>query len=485
MYEEFYGLKERPFNPVPDPRYLYPSQHHKDALAYLTSETKKGTNPIVFTGEIGTGKTLLLRSFLRSLKPGVEVVQVMYRGNERAQLLQMILLEMGLVPSGKDVDALRKELEGHLAGLQREERKAVLVIDEAQDLGMDALDEVLHTAGMEAGGERLVRVIISGLPELTERIRSLDKSTSEGSPAFHLERLHEGDVPAYIRHRITIAGGKDASLFPDDVMAEIRRFSRGTPRLINMICDALLLYGFFSGTRDITTSLLKEVFSDLFNNGEDPYVYGEVHDLPAAAAGTTTGAEGPEMPVAPQPGGAATRPGPLRMSVLVIEKNARMRVKLEERFLERGIKAVTLSKVEEVFDHLDQASAKELQILVADASFFFAKGGAEDREGGKLLDRIQSEYAHVPLLVTSTLPLTVIRTRLFQRGIPFLLYKPDLSRVDLTEVQAQFDQFFDELRLCLTNMYSQYAAIYHRTMTWLSGPQTGSPITVNRSEEGT
>ncbi|HDH02364.1 MAG TPA: hypothetical protein ENH17_04445, partial [Nitrospirae bacterium] len=113
MYEKFYGFKDRPFNSVPDTGYLYLSPYHNDALAYLSSEVEKNSNPIIFTGDIGVGKTVLLRTYLKALGPEVNLVQIFYSGNDRVQLLKMILLEMGMESGQNNLDALRSEIKEH------------------------------------------------------------------------------------------------------------------------------------------------------------------------------------------------------------------------------------------------------------------------------------------------------------------------------------------------------------------------------------
>ncbi|MEC4685224.1 MAG: AAA family ATPase [Nitrospirota bacterium] len=493
MYKKFYGLKDRPFNPVPDPGYLYLSSYHRDALAYLTAEAEKNSNPIIFTGDIGTGKTVLLRTFLKTLGPEVNLVQIFYSGNDRVRLLQMILLEMGIDSGQTDVDSLRSEIKEHLGNLLREGREVFLVIDEAQDLDEDALDEACLLSRLEVDGRHLVRVILAGLPKLQENIDSLSNLDCRDNitKPYYLKKLSDEDIPKYIHHRLATAGCTDVTVFPEDVLSEISHFSRGIPRLINMICDAVLLYGYFSEKKVVTMSLFKEVIADLFNNGnaEDGYQYetaavasgivgadqdtrsgeepGDIHsgekDLEGNGKPRTE-----EMPVQD----VDSRQGrPLPMTVLVLEKNARMRVRLEDKYREAGINTVVLSTLEGLFKTLESSSDLGLHVLVADSSFFFAKGGSEDSAGKDALDRIQRDYAHMPLIVTATLPLTVIRTKLFQRGIPLLLHKPDLNRIDLSEVQTQFDSFFNELQICLSNIHSQFGAIYQKTIKWLTDSQ--------------
>ncbi|HEB74848.1 MAG TPA: hypothetical protein ENJ04_00660 [Nitrospirae bacterium] len=497
MYRKFYGLKDRPFNSVPDPGYLYLSPNHKEALDYLKTEVERGSNPVVFTGDIGSGKTVLLRAFLKSLEAGSDIIQILYRGNDRAEFLQMILLEMGTEPESDGVEDLRSEIDARLRESLREGREVFLVIDEAQELGTDALDEVCRLSGLQEDGRRLVRVVMTGLPVLRERLSASGCGDAPGAP-YHLRGLPDEEIPGYIRHRLAIAGCTDTGIFPDDVLREISRFSKGIPRLINMICDAALLYGHFSEKKVLTMPLLKEVIADVFDNAntEESYQYetasvassyvstdadyeaGSDDHVPSQdvdaekAHGDEAVAEAKSVPEV-----CSCHTGPIPMTVLLLERNARMRVRLEDRFTENGVSTVVLSTLDELFRTLESANDRGLQVLVADASFFFAKGGTEDPEGKKALDRIQRDHAYLPLIVTATLPLTVIRTKLFQRGIPLLLYKPDLNRIDLSEVHTQFDGFFDELQRCLSNIHSQFEAICQKTIRWLTEPQASDKST--------
>lgn len=493
MYKKFYGLKDRPFNPVPDPGYLYLSSYHRDALAYLTAEAEKNSNPIIFTGDIGTGKTVLLRTFLKTLGPEVNLVQIFYSGNDRVRLLQMILLEMGIDSGQNNVDLLRSEIKEHLSNLLREGRKTFLIIDEAQDLDEDALDEACLLSRLEVDGRHLVRVVLAGLPKLQKNIdslSSLDRRDTITKP-YYLKKLPYEDIPKYIHHRLATAGCTDVTVFPENVLSEISHFSRGIPRLINMICDAVLLHGYFSEKKVATMSLFKEVIADLFNNGnaEDGYQYetaAVASGIVGAGQDTRSGEEPgdihseekeledngkPRTEELPVQGEGGRDRDLLPMTVFVLEKNARMRVRLEDKCQEKGVDAVMLSTLEELFSTLESSSCPGFHVLVADSSFFFARGGNEDSAGKEALDRIQGDYAYMPLIVTSTLPLTVIRARLFQRGIPLFLHKPDLNRIDFSEVRTQFDTFFNELQLCLSNVHSQFGAIYQKTIKWLTDSQ--------------
>lgn len=224
-----------------------------------------------------------------------------------------------------------------------------------------------------------------------------------------------------------------------------------------MICESLLIAGYTSNEKIITAAVLKEVLDNMFYKAgpENEPQYAQLNAAPGPPDNISNIRDIPD-----------DMPHPLPLTVIVLEKNARMRVHLEDELRKNGFNYIMTTELEELFARLDQAKDSALQVAVVDASLFFGEGGREDTVGKSALDRIQTAYTHLPLIMTAALPLTAMRTRLFQRGISFLLKKPDLSRVDLSEVSTQFNNFFDELQYTLTNIHSQFDAFYHRVIKW-------------------
>jgi type II secretory pathway predicted ATPase ExeA len=445
----------------------------------LSSVEEKGTTLIILTGETGSGKTVLLRSFLGSIRPEAEAVLICYPPNDHIQLLQMILFNLGIKSVQDDIESLRTELRGHLSRLYQEGRNTILIIDEAQNLGDDALQEIVHLLTLKANGQPLIKVILFTLPRLLKRLSILPEVDLKKPwiKIFHLKSLQADEVYRYIHHRLVAAGCLDPSIFPEKVVKEISHFSSGIPRLINMICDAALLHGYFLDTKVITMPIIKKVIAEHFYERDEEISAGPArsgakeeqaqsqHTQRVLSEKTDRKIDDAVIERPPVPDTVAQPNKSLSLTVLFLEKSARMRVHMENRF-KSEFNLTMLSSLEDLFKALKQGREPELRLLVADAAFFFTKGGDEDPAGKDALERLQKVYGHVPLIMTSTLPLSKIRTRLSQRGIPFLLHKPDLSLIDLSEANRHLNIFFNELKNSILNVYSQFNAFYKKVTGW-------------------
>lgn len=466
MYKEFYGLKDNPFTLTPDTEYLYPAKCSKEALDCLSSGISTNSGLIVLTGEIGSGKTLLLKSYVKGLSQNYRVIHVFYPTSSCIQLLQMILLNMGVKTIRNSRDALREELKNQLTKNTVANRQSLLVIDEAQNLDKDALSEVVRLTELNNNGESLLTVILVGLPDLQKNLSSLYSPEADNVSICHLENLPQEYVREYILYRLTTAGCHNLSLFPDAIIEEIGRFSSGTPRLINMICESLLIEGYASNQKKITAPLLKGVIDNMFYEMSPE---SKPHPDITNSASVRTERSRDIIEENRQPDKQENIPdlaGPLPLTAIVLERNARMKVHIENEFRKSGANYVVITSLEYLFAELDRTEIPELQVIIADVDFFFDGAGLEDSVGKSALDRIQTAYSHVPLIMTATLPLTSVRTKLFQRGVPILLKKPDLSRVDLSEVSDRLNSYFEELRDTLSNMHSQFDAFYQRVIKW-------------------
>ncbi|HDH53231.1 MAG TPA: hypothetical protein ENH24_01955 [Nitrospirae bacterium] len=440
MYEKFYGLRERPFNLTSDTGYLYLGAYHKEALDFLSSGIRKNYNIIVLTGDIGSGKTVILRSFIKGVAPESEVIQVFYPADSCIQLLQMILLNLGVKSIQGDLNGLREELKSRLKKMHSAKKSPLLVVDEAQNLDGDTIEETFRLSGLKYKGKRLLKVILTGLPKLQNTISSLHRIKFETDAIYHLKSLPEEEIPKYIQYRLSTAGLSDPLIFTGEIIKVIGLFSGGTPRLINTVCDALLVQGYLANEKIITPSILKKALDHL--------PYDAVPGHPEAEPLTQDEGHKPDKQ--------------LSLRVLILEKNKRMKVHLDNQFQTYGYNFFITNNIEGLFETLERSNTREFQIIVADAGFFFSIGGQEDPAGKRALDSIQAAYACMPIIMTSTLPLTAIRTKLLRRGIPFLLQKPDMGLLDLSEITTRFDNFFGELRNCLSNIYSQFNSFYNK-----------------------
>src|SRR5574337_1056782 len=244
MYTTFFGLTEAPFSMTPDPRYLYMSERHRDALAHLLYGVGEGGGFVQLTGEVGTGKTTLCRCLLEQLPPRVDVALILNPRLTDIELLAALCDDLRIsYPAGTTsrkllVDALyRHLLDAHAQG-----RRTVLIVDEAQDLATDVLEQIRLLTNLETPTQKLLQIILIGQPEL---IRLLDKEelrqlAQRVTARYHLLAFSEDDTRAYIVHRLQIAGQKE-KLFTDTAMRAVHESARGTPRLVNAICDRALL----------------------------------------------------------------------------------------------------------------------------------------------------------------------------------------------------------------------------------------------------
>ena len=271
MYLSFYGLREAPFRPTPDPKFLYQSARHADALAQLVYGVRERKGFILLTGEIGTGKTTLLRALFDQLD---ETTPVAYVPNTTVGIdgvLEYAFLEWGL-PSAKAMShaqrlsALNRFLiERHRAGVT-----PVLVIDEAQNLSISTLEAVRLLSNFETTKQKLMQILLVGQPELRAKVLAPELRQLKQRIALrcHLRPLSPEETRLYIEHRLRVAGARDMP-FSEPAIAKIARYSGGTPRLINTVCDHALLAAFAENKRRIDVDDVEGAIA-YFEDGEAP-----------------------------------------------------------------------------------------------------------------------------------------------------------------------------------------------------------------------
>ncbi len=245
-YLEHFRLSEQPFRLTPDPDFLYWSKQHARAKAYMESTIWLADGFVVITGEIGSGKTTLLQSFLAELDDDVIYAVVSQTQLTPTQFLQAVLTEFGFKPFNKRKVELLDMLNMFLIEQYSNNKKVVLIVDEAQNLSKKVLEEVRMISGIETHKEKVLRIILAGQPELKDTLdsASLKQLVQRVRLRFHIGPLDRREMREYIERRLSVAGRKEPDLFADDSFDVIYRFSGGVPRLINTLCDTSLLIAF-------------------------------------------------------------------------------------------------------------------------------------------------------------------------------------------------------------------------------------------------
>jgi len=266
MYERFYGFRERPFSLTPDPSYLYPSRVHREALSHLRYGIEGHAGFTVITGEIGCGKTTLLQTVLRSLDRKTSISRLMNTMLDSRDLLEAIMLDFGLDPGpGRSKPYLIRDLAQFLVDERKAGRLTLLIIDEAQNLSVSALEEVRMLSNFETEKSKLLQIVLVGQPNLRDLLarHDLEQLRQRVTVSYHLEPLTAEETHAYVNHRLRHASVGAPLTFPRPVTDLIHVYSRGVARTINVIADAVLLYGYGSDKRQIDLELTNEVVSDL------------------------------------------------------------------------------------------------------------------------------------------------------------------------------------------------------------------------------
>jgi general secretion pathway protein A len=275
LYTQFFNLRETPFSITPDPAYLYMSPRHQEALGHLLYGTGQYGGFVQLTGEVGTGKTTVVRTLLEQKLDGVEVAMLHNPRQSEREFVQSICDELRVVydrdptPTLKDlVDALNLHLlKNHAQG-----KRTVVIIDEAQNLAPGVLEQVRLLTNLETHKEKLLRIMLVGQPELSDVLASpeLRQLASRITARYHLTPLEEDETAEYVRFRLGVAGTQE-ELFPPDAIEEIHRRTRGVPRLINVLCDRALLGAYGSHQHKVTPEIVKTAALEVLGKERDGF----------------------------------------------------------------------------------------------------------------------------------------------------------------------------------------------------------------------
>lgn len=269
MYESFFKLRTKPFDLLPDPKFIFLSKSHKKALTYLDYGIRERSGFILLTGEVGSGKTTLIRDLLAKHYERAVLSKIFNTRVTSEQLVAMINDDFGLATQGKDKVSLIHDLNSFLVEQYALGNQPILIIDEAQNLATDLLEEVRMLSNLEASDSKLLQIILVGQPELRETLSSpeLRQLRQRININCHLQALNREEVEQYIIHRLNVAGNASAVIFSPESLDAVFSYSRGIPRLINIICDFLLLSAFADEADRISTDMVQDVVADLdFDN---------------------------------------------------------------------------------------------------------------------------------------------------------------------------------------------------------------------------
>lgn len=265
MYEAHFNLKTKPFELVPNPEFFFLSRGHKKALTYLDYGIREGAGFILLTGEVGAGKTTIIRDLIKKLDSGVVLARIFNTKVTSSQLIAMINEEFRISSLSRGRVEMIRDLNDFLIEQYTMHRRPVLIIDEAQNLSAELLEEVRMLSNLETDDTKLLQIILVGQPELRRTLSGDDmlQLRQRISINCHLSPMSREETEHYILHRLEVAGNRDAATFTSEAFDLIYTFSRGVPRLVNIICDFLMLSAFAEETRTIDGAMVKDIAGDL------------------------------------------------------------------------------------------------------------------------------------------------------------------------------------------------------------------------------
>ena len=272
MYESFYGFREKPFSIIPDPGFLYFSPKHRMAFDLLEYGLMNQAGFNVITGEIGTGKTTLLRHLLSQMGPDVTVGLISNTHRSFGELLQWILFAFNLEYRDKEKVEMFHTFLDFIVKQYSQNKRTILIVDEAQNMPAETLEELRMLSNVNADKYQVLQVILVGQAQLRDTLRrpDMEQFAQRIAVDYHLDPLNQEETRTYIRHRINIAGGQDPALFDDAACNAVYIYSQGIPRLINLLCDTALVYGFAEQKSKIDAKIVIDVAKDKQKGGIFP-----------------------------------------------------------------------------------------------------------------------------------------------------------------------------------------------------------------------
>jgi general secretion pathway protein A len=264
MYEKFFGLNEKPFQILSDPAYLFMSKTHESAYTYLEYGIMENKGFVVITGEIGSGKTTLINYLLEKIEGNFQTALINNTLIRPGNLIKMLCQDFEIDTRGLDDSELLTAFYQFLIQQYTEKKRVILIIDEAQNLSMDALEEIRMLSNFELDKQHLFQVILVGQPQLRFKLRQkvLEQLAQRVSVHYHISGLSEDEVKTYIQYRLQVAGSINLDIFMEDALEAIYIFSRGIPRLINILCDTALVYAFADGLKQVNREIIEAIIRE-------------------------------------------------------------------------------------------------------------------------------------------------------------------------------------------------------------------------------
>src|SRR5512140_3604911 len=273
MYQSYFGLAEAPFSIAPDPRYLYLSQRHQEALAHLLYGVSGEGGFVLLTGDVGAGKTTICRCLLDQIPESCDVAYIFNPKLTVEELLSTVCVEFGIAypPGNSSIKVFVDCLNGYLLGANARGRHTVLIIDEAQNLAADVLEQMRLLTNLETNQRKLLQIILLGQPELAAMLErpELRQLAQRIVARYHLGPLTKPEVAAYVGHRLDVSGAT-RRLFPASLMGRLFRLSGGVPRVINVLCDRALLGAYVQGRAQVRRATLTQAAREVFHRPARP-----------------------------------------------------------------------------------------------------------------------------------------------------------------------------------------------------------------------
>lgn len=265
MYKDFYRLKENPFNVTSDPHFLYLSKRHREAFASLTYGIRERKGFIEITGEIGTGKTTLCRALLNELNAKTKTAFILNPRLSELQFIRAVIEDFGINARRNTKIDMIKALNEFLVEQLAYGHNVVLIIDEAQNLKNNILEEVRLLSNLETEKEKLFQIVLVGQPQLKTKLSSAELAQLKQriTIRYHIMPLDKDEISPYIQHRLTVAGSSGEIIFNEDAIDEIYSYSKGVPRLINIVCDRAMLLGYVKETRAFNAEIIRRAAAEI------------------------------------------------------------------------------------------------------------------------------------------------------------------------------------------------------------------------------